>query len=186
MNIILVPLLLPRNFSPFGKHAWYPLSRTTDVHRSTNRRNKIPNYPWKNHDKIVRNWHPSICIRVHRSFTPSIDLCRTNVWRTNLLPFQRNKTPTNTHKNASTNVSRRKFRTRYSSHNSGKKSNIDSRGFFVPDIDSSVSPVLRQRRGGGWNQRGKGDWNFPLEMGLDKRGVEQWRPRISTSVVEFA
>lgn len=93
MNIILVPLLLPRNFSPFGKHAWYPLSRATDVHRSTNRRNKIPNYPWKNHDKIVRNWHPSICIRVHRSFTPSIDLCRTNVWRTNLLlPFQRNKT----------------------------------------------------------------------------------------------
>lgn len=32
---------------------------TTDVHRSTNRRNKIPNYPWKKHDKIVRNWHPS-------------------------------------------------------------------------------------------------------------------------------
>lgn len=53
--------------SPFplsSKHARYPLSRATHVHRvSTNRRNKIPNYPWKNHDKIVRNWHPSICIR---------------------------------------------------------------------------------------------------------------------------
>lgn len=58
MNIILVPFLLPLKLSPIWQIRSIPVV-TTDVHRSTNRRNKIPNYPWKKHDKIVRNWHPS-------------------------------------------------------------------------------------------------------------------------------
>ena len=51
-------LSLPLKLSPIWQTRSIPVV-TTDVHRSTNRRNKIPNYPWKKHDKIVRNWHPS-------------------------------------------------------------------------------------------------------------------------------
>lgn len=56
---------------------------TTDVHRSTNRRNKIPNYPWKKHDKIVRNWHPSSHLHtrppiLHSLHRPVSNQCLTN------------------------------------------------------------------------------------------------------------
>ena len=89
---------------------------TTDVHRSTNRRNKIPNYPWKKHDKIVRNWHPSS--HLHTSTDPSLppSTCVKPMFDEPtflspplflLLSFQRNKTMPhgeNTRKNASRRI----------------------------------------------------------------------------------
>lgn len=84
MNIILVPFLLPRNFPPFGKHARYPLSRQTSI---------VPpivetKSPITRGRSMIKSFEigtlPPICIRVHRSFTPSIDLCQTNVWRANV------------------------------------------------------------------------------------------------------
>lgn len=138
MNIILVPFLLPLKLSPIWQIRSIPVV-TTDVHRSTNRRNKIPNYPWKKHDKIVRNWHPSS--HLHTSTDPSLppSTCVKPMFDEPtflspplflLLSFQRNKTMPhgeNTRKNASRRIWYRDRNIRLVIGGK-KKSNIDSRG----------------------------------------------------------